>query len=149
MTDQPNAIAFDVDPDSLKSLRKAFPGWKIEEVSGSTPASLALDWNPEAANLLIVGSQGAAETLGLCQGLRSQEGRALTPLLVLVPPAHHALVRAALEAGADSCLVLPVRTADLVSMLARAREGNQPGRHTLDLNRAQSEDQWRDEGGEG
>jgi 2-keto-3-deoxy-L-rhamnonate aldolase RhmA len=137
-----------VDPDSLKSLREAFPGWKIEETDDSTPGSLALDWNPEAANLLIVGSHGAAATMGLCRGLRNQTGRALTPLLVLVPPAHEALVRAALDAGANSCLVLPVHTVDLVSMVVRAREGNHPGRHTLDLDRAQNEDQWRDEGGE-
>ena len=149
MTDQPKAIAFDVDPDSLKCLRAAFPEWTIQETNGASPDSLALDPNPAAANLLIVGSHSAAEALGLCQGLRSQEGRALTPLLVLVPPAHQALVRAVLEGGANSCLVLPVHTADLVSMLARARQGNQPGRHTLELDRAQSEDRWRDEGGEG
>jgi hypothetical protein len=29
-----------------------------------------------------------------------------------------------------------------------ARAGNQPGRHTLRLDRAQSADQWQDDGGE-
>ena len=148
MPDQPKAIAFDVDPDSLESLQQAFPGWKVEETDGATPGSLALDWSPGPADLLIVGSHSAAEMLGLCRGLRCQAGRALTPLLVLVPPGHQPLVREALAAGANSCLVLPVHTVDLVSMVARARAGNHPGRHTLDLDRAQREDEWRDEGGE-
>jgi DNA-binding NarL/FixJ family response regulator len=76
-------------------------------------------------------------------------GRAATTLLVLVPPDREAMVRAALEAGADGCLLLPVHPKDLIASLARAREGNRPGRHTLDRDRAQREDQWRDEGGEG
>jgi hypothetical protein len=58
-------------------------------------------------------------------------------------------VRAALDAGANSCLVLPVHAKDLVSMAARAQAGNRPGRHTLGLDRAQRKDRWRDEGGEG
>jgi hypothetical protein len=58
-------------------------------------------------------------------------------------------VWAALEAGADSCLVLPVHAKGMASVLARGRRGNQPGRHTLDLDRAQSEDRWRDDGGQG
>jgi hypothetical protein len=37
----------------------------------------------------------------------------------------------------------------VASMLVHARAGNQPGRHTLDLERAQSEDRWRDDGGQG
>jgi hypothetical protein len=39
------------------------------------------------------------QTLGLCRGLRSQAGRAQSPLLVLVQPGREPLVRAALEAG--------------------------------------------------
>jgi hypothetical protein len=34
-------------------------------------------------------------------------------------------------------------------MLARAHAGNQPGRHTLNLDQAQREDRWRDDGGQG
>jgi hypothetical protein len=34
-------------------------------------------------------------------------------------------------------------------MLAHARAGNQSGRHTLNFERAQAEDLWRDDGGEG
>jgi hypothetical protein len=34
-------------------------------------------------------------------------------------------------------------------MVTRAREGDRPGRHTLDLNRAQEQDHWRDDGGQG
>ena len=41
----------------------------------STPGSLALDWTPGPADLLIVGSHSAAEMLGLCRGLRCKAGR--------------------------------------------------------------------------
>jgi hypothetical protein len=58
-------------------------------------------------------------------------------------------VRTVLEAGAHSCLVLPVHAKNLVSMLARTHEGNQPGRHTLNLQQAQDEDRWQDDGGQG
>jgi hypothetical protein len=34
-------------------------------------------------------------------------------------------------------------------MLAHARAGDRPGRHTLNLERAQGENLWRDDGGEG
>jgi DNA-binding response OmpR family regulator len=74
--------------------------------------------------LVVAARARVAETLGLCRGLRSQAGRAQTPLLVLVPPALEALVWAALDNGADSCLVLPVNAKDLVSMVARVRGGN-------------------------
>jgi DNA-binding NarL/FixJ family response regulator len=149
MSDRPKVVAFDLDPDSLASLRQAFPDGEVETVSGATTGSLSQDWDPEAADLLVVGARDqAAETLGLCRGLRSQAGRAHTPLLVLVPPAREDLVRAALAAGADSCMVVPVHPKDLVTMVARARAGNRPGRHTLNLDRAQREDRWRDDGGE-
>jgi DNA-binding response OmpR family regulator len=81
---------------------------------------------------------------------QSRVRRSDAPLLVLVPPGQGRLaVRAALEAGADSCLVLPVHAKEVASMLARAWQGNRPGRHTLDLDRAQREDRWRDDGGQG
>lgn len=54
IVDQLQAIAFDVDSDSLVTLREAFPGWEIEATSGTTTASLILDWNPAAADLLEV-----------------------------------------------------------------------------------------------
>jgi DNA-binding response OmpR family regulator len=149
MPDRPKVVALDLDPDSLASLWQAFPEWEIQATKGASAGSLARDWNPGAADLLVVRARDPlAETLGLCRGLRSQAGRAHVPLLVLVPPARESLISAALEAGADSCLVLPVHPKDLVSMVARARAGNRPGRHTLNLDRAQREDQWRDEGGE-
>jgi DNA-binding response OmpR family regulator len=149
MTDGAKLIAFDVDPESLTSLREALPGWDVEATDGATVGSLDRDWRPGAADLLVVGDhEDVARTLGLCRGLRSQAGRAETPLLVLVPPAREALVRAALGAGADSCLVLPVHPKEVASMVARGRAGNQPGRHTLNLDHPQREDPWRDEGGE-
>jgi DNA-binding response OmpR family regulator len=88
------------------------------------------------------------EALGLCRGLRSQAGRAKTPLLVLVQPAQESLVSAALDAGANSCLVLPVCHQELANVLTRARAGNRPGRPTQGPDRAQHEDRWRDNGGE-
>jgi DNA-binding response OmpR family regulator len=149
MPERPKIVTLDVDPDSLASLRLAFPDCPVEAVSGATPQSLERDWNPASANLLVVGARAdAAETLGLCRGLRSQAGRARTPVLVLVWPAQEPLVRAALNAGADSCLVLPVHPKELVTMVSRARAGNRPGRHTLDLDRPQRPDRWRDDGGE-
>jgi DNA-binding response OmpR family regulator len=142
-------VAFDVDPASLVSLRQAFPDAEVEAVKGATTDSLDKDWNPRTADLLVLGTRdNTGETLGLCRALRSQLGRALTPLLVLVPTRQDTLVRAALEAGAHSCLTLPVHAKELRAMVTRAEAGNQPGRHTLGLDRAQQEDSWRDEGGE-
>ncbi len=149
MTVRAKLIAFDVDADSLNALREALPNWAIEATYGATVGSLDRDWSPGHADLLVVGGHDdQARTLGLCRGLRSQVGRAGTPLLVLVPPTQEALVRAALGAGADSCLVLPVHPKEVAGMVARARAGNQPGRHTLNLDHPQREDPWRDEGGE-
>jgi DNA-binding response OmpR family regulator len=150
MPNHSKAIAFDVDPASLLSLREAFPGWEIEAVQGASAASLTQEWDLGTADLLVVGARDdGAETLGLCRGLRSQAGRSLTPLLVLVPPAQPALVRGVLKAGANSCLVLPIHAKEVASMLVHAQAGNQPGRHTLNLDRAQCEDRWRDDGGQG
>jgi DNA-binding response OmpR family regulator len=149
MSERPRAVALNVDPDSLDSLCQAFPEWEIEAVAGANVGSLVPDprWGP--AELLIVGDGATmAETVGLCRGLRSQPGWARTAVLVLVPPARQALVTAVLEAGADSCLVLPVHAKELVSVMTRARAGNRPGRHTLDLDRAQRANVWQDEGGE-
>jgi DNA-binding response OmpR family regulator len=149
MLDQPKAIAFDVDPASLESLRQAFPGWQVEAANGATAQSLDRDWDPGPASLLVVGArEDMARTLGLCRSLRSQAGRARTPLLVLVQPGQEPLVRAALDAGADSCLVLPVHAKELVTMVSRALAGNRPGRHTLGLDQPQHDDQWQDDGGE-
>ncbi len=145
---KPRAVAFDSDAESLASLREAFPEWELEAIAGATARSLARDGNPGAAELLVVGVRDRQETLGLCRALRSQAGRGQTPLLVLVGPANEAFVEAALAAGAHGCLVLPVHPKDFVSALARSRAGNQPGRHTLGLQRAQSADSWRDDGGE-
>lgn len=150
MLDQPRAIAFDLDVASLTSLREALPEWEIEVVNGATAISLCPDEYPETTDLLVVKAhEEVAETLELCRGLRRQEGGTLTPLLVLVQPAQEATVRAALKAGADSCLILPVHAKEVASMLARTYEGNQPGRHTLNLDHAQRKDRWRDDGGQG
>ncbi len=149
MPKPPKVVTLDVDPGSLASLRQAFPDREVEPLNGADTGSLDRDWAPGAASLLVVGARHeAVETLGLCRGLRSQAGRAQTPILVLVLPGQQALVRAALDAGADGCLVLPVHPKELVRLLARTGEGNRPGRHTPGSAPAQQADPWQDEGGE-
>lgn len=149
MHDRPKAVAFDVDPDSLTALREAFPEWEIETIAGATSGSLARDGNAPAADLLVVGARDSvAETLGLCRALRGQAARTQTPLLVLRAPGQEALASAALDAGAHSCLLLPVHTGSLLGTLARALAGNRPARHTLRTDGVQRADSWRDDGGE-
>lgn len=140
------AFVFDLDAESLQSVRHALPEWSIRVPA---PAADLFQEHHSAveADLLIVGTRPrAAETLRICRNLRRQSNA--TPLVVLVPQAQTPFVTAALAAGADSCLVVPIHPQDLASTLSRALAGNRPGRHTLDLNRAQIEDSWRDEGGE-
>jgi DNA-binding response OmpR family regulator len=147
--DRQQAIALDVDRDTLAALREALPMWAIEATRGVTAHSVAQDWNPGPVDLVLLGArQRLEETLGLCRGLRSQAGRAHTAILVLVTPDQQPLVRAALTAGADGCLVLPVHAKQLVDRLTRVLEDRRPGRHTLDLEPAQDENPWQDDGGE-
>ncbi len=167
------AIIFDVDEESLVTLRKALPEWKIEIVRGATSLSLCRDWNPAEADLLVVGvCEDNAEMLGLCRFLsfsssfsedfrldpvasgilrdiRNEVGRSTTPIIVLVRPGQESLIEPTLKAGADSCLVIPIHYKEVRNMLGRMEEDNQPGRHTLNLQHPQSEDLWRDCGGEG
>ncbi len=89
------------------------------------------------------------KTLGRHRRRRNVERRAHSPLLVLLPTSRKSIVREVLKAGAHSCLILPINAKDVASMLVHAQAGNQPGRHTLDLERAQTKDRWRDDGGEG
>ena len=164
MPDRFRVIAFDLDEASLIHLKEAFPAGVVEAINGATAASLAHDWNPGRADLLVVRARDeAAETLGLCRFLvrcsafstdargqqQNQRHRADAPLLVLVSPGQEAFVRAALEAGAHSCLIMPIHAKEVASMVARAEEGNQSGRHMLTLDQARSEDRWRDDGGQG
>jgi FKBP-type peptidyl-prolyl cis-trans isomerase 2/DNA-binding NarL/FixJ family response regulator len=160
------AVAFDVDAASLASLREALPGWEVVATHGTSAASLARDGAPGgAADLLVVGARdNATEVLGLCRllaartpplaGTREAAGEAPrgprggAPLLVLVPPEQQTLVGAALEAGARSCLLLPIHPKEVASVLAHARAGSRPGRHTLGLDRAEETDPWQEEGGE-
>jgi DNA-binding NarL/FixJ family response regulator len=173
MTNQSKAVAFDLDAASLLTLREALPKWDIEVVNGATAATLSPEGYPGTAGLLVVKARPeVAETLGLCRflvfpgsfstesraqvaetlgvhGRQNHSRRTNAPLVVLVSAEHDEFVKAALKAGADSCLVLPVHAKELASMLGRAHEGNQAGRHTLDLEQAQREDRWRDDGGQG
>jgi hypothetical protein len=167
------AIAFDLDPASLSSLWKALPGWTVEVLAGATEASLTSQWHPGKVDLLVVKAQETMRTLALCRflvrcavvsrdsqrhgtdmmgppgSLQTPAQRAHAPLLVLVSAGQEELVSSMLEAGAHSCLVLPIEAKDVTSMLVHARAGNRPGRHTQSLEGAQSEDRWRDDGGQG
>ena len=89
------------------------------------------------------------KTLGLHRRRQNVSRRPHSPLLVLIPPSRQSIVRDVLKAGAHSCLMLPINAKDVASMLVHAQAGNQPGRHTLNLERAQTEDRWRDDGGQG
>jgi DNA-binding NarL/FixJ family response regulator len=176
MPDRLTAVAFDVDAASLLSLREALPEWEIEVLHGATAASLTHDWNPGEADLLVVkAGEDVAETLRLChflvlcsafstdsreqvaetvgvpRGRQTRARRADAPLLVLVSSGQESLRRAAFAAGADSCLVLPVHAQEVVSRLARVRQGNRRERHALMfcLGRGRREDRWRDDGGQG
>ena len=174
MPDRSRAIAFDVDTVSSASLRQALPGWQIDTVYGATVASLPCDWAPGRVDLLVVGvREDVAETWGLCHFLaRSTSAvreprrvavettalpknllevarRTAVPLLLLLPSGQGILVEAGLEAGANHCLMLPINAKEVASMFAHAHAGNQPGRHTSNLERAQTEDRWRDDGGQG
>jgi peptidylprolyl isomerase len=167
-------IAFDPDLSSLASLREALPGWQIDVISGATADSLPCDWEPGAADLLVIRVlDDRAEALNLCRFLAvfappsdgsghetvapfgqdtNHGGRVLRvniPLLILMPSEQRAFVRAALEAGALGCLMLPVKAAQVIDLLEHARTGNRQGAHTLDLDQADREERWQDDGGPG
>ncbi len=174
MSDRSHAIAFDVDAISSASLRQALPGWQIDTVHEATVASLPCDWDPGPVDLLIVGvREDGAETLDLCRFLERSTSavrewepvpmettglpknlldiarRTRVPLLLLLPSWRAILVDAGLKAGAHSCLMLPIDAKEVASMFVHAHAGNQPGRHTVNLEGAQTEDRWRDDGGQG
>jgi hypothetical protein len=89
------------------------------------------------------------KTLGLHRRRPHVGRRPHSPLFVLLTPSRQSIVKDVLKAGAHNCLMLPINSKDVASMLVHARAGNQPGRHTLNLEGAQTEDRWRDEGGQG
>jgi len=103
----------------------------------------------KSAPVVTDSQEETPKTLGLHRRRRNVGRRAHSPLLVLVSPSRKSIVKDVLKAGAHSCLMLPIDAKDVASMLVHAQAGNQPGRHTLDLEGAQTEDRWRDDGGEG
>ena len=180
MTNGLTVVAFDLDHASLASLREVLPGWQVDIVNGATASTLAAEWDPGVADLMVVQyHENGEDTLGVCRFLafcasyskefhqandfrqaeegalvtqrssRNQEERADASLLVLVPRGRETFIERALDAGAHSCLLLPMRVEDVATMVAHVLAGNQPGRHTLNLETAQIEDRWRDEGGQG
>ncbi len=168
------AIAFDLDALSLLSLHDALPGWEIDSAQGPPAGQVSPEPRPGAADLLVVRVRAEpAETIKLCQFLvasglaaaaergdaesssespvrqPTEASRTGAPLLVLVPRGQVDFVPLALKAGAHSCLMLPILARDAAAMLVHAQAGNQPGRHTLNLEKAQKPDRWRDDGGQG
>ncbi len=164
-------VAFDVDPISLAALEEGLPGWEVVTMDGNTLASTMNGWNPGAANLMVIGCHAdITKTLSLCRflayctsysadfrngpqpekaGLQHSATRSDASILVLMSQEQGQFVQAVLRAGAHTCLMLPIHSKDVAKMAASSASGNQPGRHTLNLERAQTEDPWRDEGGEG
>lgn len=139
------AVAFDLDVASLIGLRHALPAWAIKVLNGATAASLSADWNPRAADLLVVkAGANVSETLGLCRFLAlcpaySRDCRQASrtwaqrnsernptrgvdaPLIVLALPGQEVLMQAALEAGAFRCLTLPIDAGGMAKASAQAR----------------------------
>lgn len=174
MIRRPRTLTFDVDPASAATLREALPEWVIEPTLGASVASLFSGEDLGAVDLVVVGARASAtETLALCRVLgvsgsrlrragQTNEGslvlrwriqrqarRVEAPLLVLVAPEQMGLVQAALEAGAQCCLELPITVSAVAGVLSRARAGNRPGHHTGNHERAQDLDLWQDDGGQG
>lgn len=167
------AIAFDMDDTSLAALRDGLPGWQVLSVSQADPTAVPDGGGRARADLVVIGTgRGAEHALALCRLLGDRPppsdrpaatgkargrrgpreigaGRPGPSLLLLVGDGQESLVGRALRAGADNCLVLPLNAKQLANMWAHAHDGNQPGRHTLNLDRAQRTDPWRDDGGQG
>lgn len=101
------------------------------------------------ASVVTDSEEEMPKTLGLHRSRRNVARRRHVPLLVLVPPSRKSAITDVLKAGAHSCLILPINAKDVARMLVHAQAGNRPGRHTRNLERAQTEDRWRDDGGQG
>jgi FKBP-type peptidyl-prolyl cis-trans isomerase 2 len=165
-------VVFDPDAPSLAAVYEALVGWRVDVVYGATADTLPCDWEPGDARLLIVGVGGElADTLDLCRFLafcaappqpssnaaaqaaaehsRGAVRRDGIPLVVLMPHQAGTMVSAALEAGADGCLMLPLRAEDVRAVVDQGRAGTRQGRHMLNLDRTEREDRWADEGGQG
>jgi AmiR/NasT family two-component response regulator len=171
MSEQLRAVTFDMDDTGLTALKRALPGWKVDAVNEATARAANHDWDAGRTDLLVVMSgHEPAETLALCRllvasslfttnqeeatdlwrdALEKRADGADPPLLVLLRTDQQSLAQAMLDAGADGCLMLPIDAKELANMLAQARQGNRPGRHTRGLDRAQCDDSWRDNGGQG
>jgi DNA-binding NarL/FixJ family response regulator len=164
MTDQLRAIAFDLDAASLQSLRQVLPDWQIDVVEGASTSSFSGNWNPGAADLLVVmAREDADETLELCRLLvcsgdlsvdrtadvaepiehSAMQRRPDATLIVLVSPQQETVTLDALRAIADCCLVLPVGPKELMGAVVRAHTGHVHAGHV-----EPAMDRWRDDGGE-
>ena len=166
MSNRIRVVAFDLDAASLASFRDTLPEGEIEVIHGATAACLSGTWDPASADFLVVqASANIAQTIGLCRFLtfcksftkefrgKGSNGSSAAwlgaPLLVLIPSGQACLVKRMLDGGANYCLVLPIHGREVAGVLARMGKGIHPGRHTVGLAHCQSEDLWRDEGGEG
>jgi hypothetical protein len=77
----------------------------------------------------------------------AQSSQALA--LDVVPRGQRTVVGAALEAGADRCLLLPIEANVVAGAVAPVRAGDLESRNTLRRERVPDEDRWQDDGGQG
>jgi hypothetical protein len=134
---------------------------------------LTSDWDPGVVDLLVVGPRAeVSETLALCRFLafsspyssdfrQAQERSGLqggpghptrridAPLLVLVNSDQGSLVGAVLEAGAHTCLMLPLYANNVSTLLAQARAACPPAHNAPDADQIRREGAWQDDGGRG
>jgi two-component system OmpR family response regulator len=147
--------------DSLSMLVETWGHAVRRAYGGAAALEIASAYRPHALLLDV-----AMPKLDGCQLARLLRGQACFTQALLIAitgyadETHHLLC---MEAGFDQWLVKPVepsiverllqlekdRLAESGKRLAHARAGNQPGRHTPDLEQNQAEDRWRDDGGQG
>lgn len=141
-------MAYNLDSATVLSLQMALPNWRIQVVPKATLASIGQVGNIPSANLLVLGDRrNAKATLGLCRGLRSIAGRTGPPLLVLLSTKQSDMVERVLEAGANKCLILPFRPAEVEAMVTHGSPP--PDRLPAEVERIERENRWQDDGGQG
>lgn len=98
---------------------------------------------------MVTGSSPALpQTLEQNKSQPNGTSRPHTLLLVLIPPYRKNIVSDLLKAGAHRCLMLPISAKDVAGMMVQSQAGILANRHALDVERAQAEDRWRDDGGQ-
>ena len=126
------AVAPDSNSGAKHPAGTAAPGESRLVIGILTPYTTPLLFSIPGA-FLISGTVASRE------GLPRLAPGGEAPLLVRVPPGQQTLVGPALEAGARSCLILPIHPKGVSCTLAHARAGNHPGRDALDLDQTEED----------